>query len=88
MLDGRAEEPLRDSRAFAALGQARLFLCGLGLLGSRPLPARALAVAFAKPCDDPPAAELDHARGEGAPAVFAAPLRMRRLRFAHGTSYL
>ena len=26
--------------------------------------------------------------GEGAPAVFAAPLRMRRLRFAHGTSYL
>ena len=76
------------ARALAALGQARFPLRGFHPLGSRPLPACALAVAFAEPRDDPPGAELDHAWSEGATAVFAASLRMRRLRFAHGTSYL
>ena len=67
MLDGRAEELLRDPRALAALGQARFPLRGFHPLGSRPLPACALAVAFAEPRDDPPGAELDHAWSEGRP---------------------
>lgn len=88
VLDGRAEEPLRDSRAF----------CGArpgAPLPLRPRPSRLAPSARARPRSRiretlrRSACRRTRPRtGEGAPAVFAAPLRMRRLRFAHGTSYL